>query len=92
MKLKEIYECAERAHHIVEDESTVGQFEVFQQAVEFTAVECAPGTVQVVSGLCLLTSIIVVQKLWTNKNTSMLHKVIEIFFFNIADGSPVNLE
>lgn len=51
------------AHHVVKDESTVGEFEVFQQAVEFTAVERAPGTVQVVSGLCLLTSIIVVQKL-----------------------------
>ncbi len=33
------------AHHIVKDESAVGEFEVFQQAVEFTAVERAPGTV-----------------------------------------------
>jgi len=68
------------SHHIVKDESIVGDFEVFKQTVEFTAVECAPGTVQVVSGLCLLTSVIIVQKLWTNKKTAYCIK-FSIFYF-----------
>lgn len=68
------------SHHVVKDESTVGEFEVFQQTVEFTAVKRAPRTMQVISGLCLLSSVIVVQKLWTNKKTK-LHKVQDFFLF-----------
>lgn len=52
-----------KAHHIVEDEAGVGQFEVFEQTVELPAVEGAPGTVEVVSGLRLLPSVVVVLEL-----------------------------
>lgn len=50
-------------HHIVEDEAVVRQFEVFEEAVKFTAVKRTPGTVQVVSSLRLLPCVIVIQKL-----------------------------
>ena len=51
------------AHHIVEDEAAVGELEVFKEAVEFPAVQRAPGAVQVVSRLRLLPRVIVVQEL-----------------------------
>ena len=51
------------AHHVVEDEAGVGQFEVFDQAVELPAVEGTPGAVQVFSGLRLLPSVVVVLEL-----------------------------
>lgn len=51
------------SHHIVEDEAGVGQFEVFEQTVELPAVEGTPGTVEVVSGLRLLPSVVVVLEL-----------------------------
>lgn len=36
---------------------------MLEEAVELLAVQRAPGTVQVVTGLCLLPRVIVVQKL-----------------------------
>lgn len=53
-------------YHIVENEAGVGQFEVFEQAVEFAAVQSTPGTVKIVSRLRLLPRVIVVKEL--NKN------------------------
>lgn len=50
-------------HHVVEDEAGVGEFEVFEEAVEFAAVQGAPGTVKVVSRLRLLPGVVVVQEL-----------------------------
>lgn len=46
----------------------MGEFEVFEQAVEFAAVQSAPGTVKIISGLCLLPCVVVVQEL--NKDRS----------------------
>lgn len=54
-------------HHIVEDEAGMGEFEVFEQAVEFAAVQRTPGTVKIISRLSLLPCVIVVQEL--NKDT-----------------------
>lgn len=54
-------------HHIVEDEAGMGEFEVFEQAVEFAAVQRTPGTVKIISRLGLLPCVIVVQEL--NKDT-----------------------
>lgn len=51
------------AHHVVEDEAGVRQFEVFEQTVELPAVQRTPGTVEVVSGLCLLPRVVVVLEL-----------------------------
>lgn len=53
-------------YHIVEDEAGVGEFEVFEQAVEFAAIQGTPGTVKVISCLCLLPCVIVVQELNTD--------------------------
>lgn len=61
--------AGEIPHHIVEDEATVGEFEVLEQAVQLAAVEGAPGAVQVVARLCLLTRVIVVQELEDNNTT-----------------------
>lgn len=60
------------SHHIVEDEARVGQLEVLEQAVELSAVERAPGTVQVVSGLRLLPAVVVVQELHREDRPSAL--------------------
>lgn len=48
----------------------MGELEVFEQAVEFAAVQRAPGTVEIVSGLRLLPGVVVVQEL--SKNRSLL--------------------
>lgn len=59
-----LYSCeALCTHHVVEDEAGVGQFEVFDQTVELPAVQRAPGTVEVVSGLRLLPRVVVVLEL-----------------------------
>lgn len=50
-------------HHVVEDEAAVREFEVFEEAIEFLAVQRAPRAVQVITGLCLLPRVIVIQKL-----------------------------
>lgn len=50
-------------HHVVEDEAGMGEFEVFEEAVEFAAVQGTPGTVQIISGLRLLPRVVVVQEL-----------------------------
>lgn len=50
-------------YHIVEDETGVGEFEVFEQAIEFAAVERTPGTVKIISCLRLLPRVVVVQEL-----------------------------
>jgi hypothetical protein len=39
------------------------QFEVFEKRVELEAVEGAPGTAEVLAGLCLLPAVVVEQKL-----------------------------
>lgn len=51
-------------HHVAEDEAGVREFEVFEEAVEFAAVQGAPGAVKVVSRLRLLPGVVVVQKLY----------------------------
>lgn len=43
------------------------EFEVLEQAVEFAAVQSAPGTVEIVSGLRLLPCVVVVQELHKNR-------------------------
>lgn len=50
-------------YHIVENEAGVGEFEVFEKAVEFAAVQGTPGTVEIISCLGLLPSVVVVQEL-----------------------------
>ena len=45
----------------------VGEFEVFEEAVEFPAVQRAPRTMQVIPSLRLLPRVVVVQKLWGEK-------------------------
>lgn len=45
---------------------------MFEQAVEFAAVQSAPGTVEVISGLRLLPCVVVVQELKNNRS---------VFFF-----------
>lgn len=60
-------------HHIAEDKAGMGEFEVFEEAVEFAAVQGAPGTVKIISRLRLLPGVVVVQEL--NKNQSHHHKV-----------------
>lgn len=55
--------CVSPSHHVVEDEAGVRQFEVFDETVELPAVEGAPGTVEVVSGLRLLPRVAVVLEL-----------------------------
>lgn len=55
------------SYHIVEDETGMGDFEVFEQTVEFAAVQCTPGTVKIISCLCLLSCVIVVQELNTDR-------------------------
>lgn len=57
------------SYHVVEDEAGVGHFEVFEQAVEFAAIQGTPGTVKVISRFCLLPCVIVVQEL----NMDILH-------------------
>lgn len=57
------------SHHVVEDKAGVGQLEVLEKAVELPAVERAPGTVQVVSGLRLLPSVVVVLELHRGRRT-----------------------
>lgn len=56
------------AHHVVEDEAGVRQFEVFEQTVELPAVQRTPGTVEVVSGLRLLPRVVVVLELNRRKD------------------------
>lgn len=41
---------------------------MFEQAVEFAAVQRAPGTVEIVSGLRLLPGVVVVQELSKNRS------------------------
>lgn len=53
-------------YHIVEDEAGVGEFEVFEKAVEFAAVQGTPGTVEIISCLCLLPRVVIVQELSKN--------------------------
>lgn len=55
-------------HHIAEDKAGMGEFEVFEEAVEFAAVQGAPGTVKIISRLRLLPGVVVVQEL--NKDQS----------------------
>ena len=55
-------------YHVVEDEAGVGEFEVFEQAVELAAVERTPGTVKIVSRLSLLPCVVVVQELSENRS------------------------
>lgn len=55
-------------YHIVEDEAGMREFEVFEQAVEFAAVQGAPGTVKIISCLRLLPCVIVVQELNTDRS------------------------
>lgn len=50
-------------YHVVEDEAGMGEFEVFEEAVEFAAVQGTPGTVKIISGLRLLPCVVVVQEL-----------------------------
>lgn len=57
------------SHHIIEDEPRVGKFQVFEQTVELPAVECTPGAVEVISGLCLLPCVVVILKLQRQKGT-----------------------
>lgn len=59
-------------YHIVEDETGVREFEVFEKAVEFAAVQGAPGTVKIISGLRLLPRVIVVQKLSDKRRQVLL--------------------
>lgn len=56
-----------RTDHIAEDEARMREFEVLEQAVEFAAVQSAPGTVEIVSGLRLLPCVVVVQELHKNR-------------------------
>lgn len=56
------------AHHIVKNEAVVRELQVFEEAVKFAAVQCAPGTMQVISGLRLLPCVIVVQELQSSGN------------------------
>lgn len=65
----QLLRCVCESHHVVEDEARVGQLEVLDQAVEFPAVERAPGTVQVVSGLRLLPSVVVILELHRRRHT-----------------------
>lgn len=60
------------SHHIVEDEAAVRELEVLEEAVEFTAVQRAPRTVQVISGLRLLPCVVVVEEL-ENKRMDTTH-------------------
>lgn len=46
---------------------------MLEEAVEFTAVQRAPRTVQVISGLCLLPCVIVVEEL-ENKRMNTTHR------------------
>lgn len=76
------------AHHVVEDEAGVRQFEVFEQTVELPAVQRTPGTVEVVSGLRLLPRVVVVLELNRRKDTRVTAGCLETravqnaFFFN----------
>lgn len=58
-------------YHIAEDEAWMGEFEVFEQAVEFAAVQRAPGTVKIISSLRLLPRVVVVQELNKNRSFSL---------------------
>ena len=57
-----------RTDHVAEDEARVREFEVLEQAVELAAVQGAPGTVEVISGLRLLPRVVVVQELKDNRS------------------------
>lgn len=57
------------AHHIVKNEAVVRELQVLEEAVELAAVQRAPGTVQVISGLRLLPCVIVVQELQKGGNS-----------------------
>lgn len=60
-------------HHVAEDEAGVGELEVLEEAVEFAAVQGAPGAVKVVSRLRLLPGVVVVQKLHEDQLQSQLY-------------------
>lgn len=60
-------------HHVAEDEAGVGELEVLEEAVEFAAVQGAPGAVKVVSRLRLLPGVVVVQKLHKDQLQSQLY-------------------
>lgn len=70
-------------HHVVEDETGVGQLEVFQQAVELPAVQRAPGTVEVISSLRLLPGVVVVLELGRKTETvCVIKKGLDLCWLN----------
>ena len=50
-------------YNVGKEEPRVAQLEVFEERVELEAVEAAPGTVEVLPGLGLLSAVVVVQEL-----------------------------
>lgn len=74
-----VYPRSFGVRHIVEDEAGMGEFEVFEQAVEFAAVQRTPGTVKIISRLGLLPCVIVVQELI--KYTELLPRLTRDLLF-----------
>ena len=53
-------------HSVGEDEASMTKLQMFEQAVELTTIDRAPGTVQILSRLSLLPRVVVVNKLVKN--------------------------
>lgn len=85
------------SHHIVEDEAAVRELEVLEEAVELTAVQRAPWTVQVISGLRLLPCVVVVEELdnkrmnTTHNDHSVAHGQSEIVTEGLMNSSALML-
>lgn len=78
-------------HHVAEDEAGVGEFEVFEEAVEFAAVQGAPGAVKVVSRLRLLPGVVVVQELHMGQSQSHSQAVSRFAVVQTGDAFARNV-
>ena len=52
------------------------EFEMFEERVELLAVEAAPGTVEVLPGLGLLSTVVVVQELINYPRHLITHQIL----------------
>ena len=64
------------SYHVCEEESWMTKFEMFEERVELLAVEAAPGTVEVLPGLGLLSAVVVVQELINYPRHLITHQIL----------------
>ena len=71
-------------HHVCEEKPRVGQLEMLQQRVELHAVECAPGTMEILPRLRLLPRVVVVQKLVDDPRRPLLRPRVGALHYSVG--------